>query len=680
MSRVSTNTRDVRPFRKDIQGLRAIAVLLVVIYHAGVPGIPGGYTGVDVFFVISGFLITGHLVSEIADTGRLQFGRFYARRVRRILPASFVVLALTLIASLIFIPPALVAKTVKDAAATALYVPNYSFAVQGTNYLAETAPSPFQHYWSLGVEEQFYLLWPALLFVVWLVVKRRRLKLVVVVGAVVLVSLAYSIILTGQSQPWAFFSLPTRAWEFGIGGLVAIAGTATSSRVPARLGAVLSWVSLAVVILGAVLLNASTPYPGSAAVIPVVGTAGVILFGGNAAPYGPIALLGTRVMQFVGAISYSLYLVHWPLLVIPEEAGGRTAPLPLLVTVGLGILAVPLAWLLYRYVETPVRSGVFFRKLRARTTLITAAATSLGVVAACLIAVVVVDHAPVSSDRVASPHKVASPYPSFTSYVPSNLTPALKSASTDVPILYSDGCHLEAPQTTVQKCAFGDLASKVTVALFGDSHAAQWFPALDKLADEHGFRLDVYTKSSCPSVDVPVVADGSPYTECTAWRSAVIARLKAAPPNLIVMSNLANYPDQPNGGISKAQWAAGLAKTLSALPASSRTFLVSDTPNMMATPSICLSANVNNTGACAVPRSKAVDGAWRRSEADAAEAGGATVIDLNNFICNATLCGPIIGSALLYRDSTHLTASFVTTLAPALWSHIGRAVDKAGGQ
>jgi peptidoglycan/LPS O-acetylase OafA/YrhL len=257
-----------RRFRPDIQALRAIAVSTVLLFHAGVPGFDGGFVGVDVFFVISGFLITTHLVHELEREGRVRLALFYARRARRILPAAMVVLAATVVAVILVVPPPLAAGFLRDAAATAVYAPNIAFAVQGTDYLAESAPSPFQHYWSLGVEEQFYLGWPLLLGLLWLLLRRRRARVAVATVILVAVSFGAGVILTQVSPPWAFFGVGTRAWELGVGALVALA-TPALSRLPqaARLAAAV--IGLAGILASATLYSSAIAFPGVAAALQI---------------------------------------------------------------------------------------------------------------------------------------------------------------------------------------------------------------------------------------------------------------------------------------------------------------------------------------------------------------------------------------------------------------------------
>ncbi|MCU1581036.1 MAG: acyltransferase [Microbacteriaceae bacterium] len=658
------------PLRTDIQGLRAVAVLLVVFYHAGLSAIPGGYIGVDVFFVISGFLITNHLVTGLSATGRVNFAQFYARRARRILPASFVVLLLTLVGSLLFMPPALLQGILHDAIATALYVPNLLFASQGTNYLAETAASPYQHYWSLGVEEQFYLLWPLVLLVLWRLARGSRRRLLIVCIGIVVVSLVVEIVLTFQSQPLAFCLLPARAWELGVGGLIAIAGPAAMKKLHPVIVAVGGWAGILAILLAAVFFNAGTSFPGFAALLPVLGTGAVIFFGQKVVRFGPNAALSTRPMQFVGLISYSLYLVHWPILVIAADANGGMRPLPTALGLGLALLSIPLAWLLFRFVENPLRRPRRLTGRRPRKTLILAGAVSVVTVLVAVVAAPATALAPMSSARVASQQATPQLYPQFTGYVPSNLTPSIAAAANDVPVVYSNGCHLDDVSTAVQHCAYGDTSSPVTIALLGDSHAAQWFPALQALAVKDHVRLEIYTKSSCPWVDITVTNQSVPYTACDTWRTAVLAHLAVSKPRYVVLASKAMTPQQIAGGATAEVWAAGAKKTIGELPAASKAIVISDTPGFPETPGICLSKNLESTANCALPRSQALSASWIASESTAATEAGARVVNLDNYICSKNECGPILGSTLVYRDSNHLTMTFVKKLEPIIWAKL----------
>jgi peptidoglycan/LPS O-acetylase OafA/YrhL len=658
-------------FRPDIQGLRAIAVGGVLLYHAGLPFIGGGFVGVDVFFVISGFLITSHLFKALDAGGRIGFARFYARRARRILPASFAVLGATIAAILVWVPPTLQPGFLRDVAATALYVPNIFFAVQGTDYLAETAPSPLQHYWSLGVEEQFYVFWPVVLLVIWVFARRRRAGTAWTAFALAAVSFLGALLLTySVFQPWAFFSLPTRAWELLAGGLTALA-VPWIARWSRAVSAIAGWGGLAMIAASMLFIESTLPFPGLVALFPVLGTVLVIASGALSPVPGLEAVLAWRPMQFIGRISYSLYLVHWPLLVIPATAGGAGAVLSGWSAVLATVVSVPLAWVLYRFVEVPFQRAGWSVKHRPRVVMVVSLAMSLLFVALSVGTAAGLSRrsvdAGVSNDKVSS---LTVP-PVFSDVVPNNMTPSLTDAGDDLPTVYADGCHVNSESSvTPDGCRFGDTEADTVVALFGDSHAAQWFPVLDQLGREQGFRLDEYTKSSCPAADVTMVTDGVEDTGCSAWRASALSRMHESVPDLIIISGFAHYPEYGTSSVDSASWNAGLDSTLRALPGSSRVVVVTDTPMFATTPSTCLSVHVDNALKCSRERADALDASWNEAEAETARAAGATVVQVNDYLCDAQSCGLIIGDRLLYRDAHHLTASFTLLLAEPIWDAI----------
>ncbi len=340
-------------FRPDIEGMRAIAVVAVLLFHVRLPAFGGGFTGVDIFNVISGFLITGLLVREVKGRGTIDLPRFYFRRVRRLLPAGLLVILLTLIASYLILSPIRFPTVAGDGAWSALYAANYRFALAGTDYLASAAdPSPYQHFWSLAVEEQFYLIWPALILLSARLVGAARVG--IVLAGVTLASFLFSLSITDISAPWAFFSLPTRAWELGAGGLVAVG---IAGRLPARLLPAAGLVGLLMVVGGVLFINDTMPYPGTAALVPVLGTMLLIIGASDAA--GTLARgLGSRWPKFLGGISYSLYLWHWPLIILVPIA---LADDSLGLRVTLGIVAIVFATISTRFIEAPFRFGKISR-------------------------------------------------------------------------------------------------------------------------------------------------------------------------------------------------------------------------------------------------------------------------------------------------------------------------------
>lgn len=645
-------------FRADIQGLRAVAVGAVLLYHAGLPFLPGGYVGVDVFFVISGFLITTHLLQQLDRHGRLRFGEFYARRARRILPASFVVLILSVVAALIWYPPLLMGDVWAGAVATALYVPNYLFAAAGSDYLAEvSSPSLFQHYWSLGVEEQFYLLWPALLAVTWALVRSRR-ALVVVLVTVVATSFGLCLWLTFQSQPWAFFSLPTRAWELGVGGVVAVLLVHRPRAVPARLAPLVGWCGIAAVAASILLFSSETLFPGAAAAVPVLGTAAVIAAGESVG--GPTRLLSARPMVFVGAISYSLYLVHWPALVLPEAATpGR---LPLWATLLIAAMCVPAAWLLYRYVEDPVRKAPVLTRARARLTLIGAAAGSVACLVVATGAYALADNRQLNAERPASATVIVDS-PRGTDYVPVNLAPQLRDARESLPAIYDDGCNRGTGVTEADGCVYGD-PDAPRIVLFGDSHAAHWFPAVEGFAGPAGYAVEVHTKSSCPAADIETLRRGTPYPQCPAWRDAVIERINASQPAIVLIASFSDAELASDAGDDPATWDAALGRTLDAIDVP--VAVIADTPDMLEDPAPCLSAHLTDAEACGQPRERALEGPAREAQISATASRGIPLLDLNEYLCDDDWCPPILGNTLVYRDSHHMTAEISADLADVL--------------
>ncbi|MDD7930055.1 acyltransferase family protein [Microbacterium thalli] len=651
----------------DIQGLRAIAVLAVVIYHAGVPGFSGGYIGVDIFFVISGYLITSHLLRGLGGDGRIHLASFYAKRARRILPASLLVVALTVVAALIWYPPLLMKSVLQGAVATALYVPNYLFAWQRTDYLAETIPSLFQHYWSLGIEEQFYLLWPLLLAAGFALFKTRR-SLFLGVGIIVLLSFVACVVVTASDQPWAFFGLPTRAWELGVGGLAAFLVAHRPVPMPGAVGSVAGWIGLVGVLACVVLFSDATPFPGYWAAVPVFCTALVIVAGESPSRFGPGRVLSLRGMTFIGAISYSLYLVHWPILEIPKGAIGFEQPLPLWTTVALAAASVPVAWVLYTWVENPARNSAFLVDARPRRSLVTAAAGSLAVVLISVGAYGVSSLQPTSSARVAGTATFDGP-PEATPFVPADLTTPLADAERDQSEAYADGCHLSTTETTPKGCVYGDEAAP-RIVLFGDSHATQWLPALQRIAAQQGYSVELQTKGACPSVEVHIIRNEQPYESCDKWREAVLGAMSVeTPPALVVLANYGNV-DYEFEGDKTAAWGDGLRSTLSHI--SAPTVIIADSPYMSVTPAFCLSQRLNSADTCGRPFSEAVPTSLHEEERSVADDMGAETVDLTSKLCTEW-CPPIIGNTLIYRDEHHITASASEALAEALWGELTSA-------
>jgi peptidoglycan/LPS O-acetylase OafA/YrhL len=668
--------------RRDIEGLRAVAVLLVVLSHAGVPLLAGGYVGVDVFFVISGFLITTLLVRELAATGRISLTRFYARRAVRLLPASTVVIVATLAGSWLWLSPVRIAEYAGDALASAGYAVNIRLAVAGTDYFAGAAPSPFQHFWSLAVEEQFYLGWPLLILGTFAVRRRRRL-LASVLTLLTVASLAFSASELTRAAPWAYFGLPSRAWELGVGALLAL-GAARLARLPRRVAPVLGWAGLAAIGAAAVGYGDATPFPGLAALPPVLGAAGIIAAGCAPVP----SMLRWAPLQSLGRVSYGWYLWHWPVLVLGPAALGRGFGLGgRLALCGAALLV---AYASHRFVENPVRHrrGLTARPVRGLGLGLALSGTAAGL---ALIVAANPPAVPVGADAVDTRAVLAAaarPQDTLAALiaaadragrVPRNLTPALAGAAADRVRPQTDGCHLTlTSREATPPCRYGRPGATTTVVLFGDSHALQWFPAFEKLANRHGWALISLTRSSCSPAAVPVINSKLKrvYHECDGWRDSSLARIRAVRPALVVVSSstgyrgaLAGHPADPDG-----LWALAWARLFAALkPAAGAVALLGDTPFLSRDPADCLAAAGAVVAACAEPAATVLrDPAWRSLERAAADRAGARFVDPVPWLCGPR-CPTVVGNLLVYRDTNHLTSEYAEMLAPLLDARLPRA-------
>jgi peptidoglycan/LPS O-acetylase OafA/YrhL len=653
-----------RGFRPDIEGLRALAVLLVVAGHIGVPGLGGGYVGVDVFFVISGFLITSLLLREAEETGRISVARFYRRRAVRLLPVAAVVLVTTLIAARFLLPVVRLGEYCRDALSAAGYYANLRFAAVGTDYLsADRPPSPFQHFWSLAVEEQFYLVWPLLILAgayLW----RRRRPLVVILGVLVAGSFALSVFETARSAPWAYFGPHTRAWELGAGALLALAASRLR-RVPAVLG----WAGLAAILAAAITYDDATAYPGWHAAVPVAGALALIAAAGRG---GVGKLLGVRPMQTIGRLSYGWYLWHWPVLTLVPVS---SVPLRALLAVG----ALGLAWLTHRFVESPTRHRSALRKRG----LIVGASLS-GAVAAVAVTLALLPHAVPAGARQADLRATlaAAPDPEAAlsqaieasrrmGPLPKNLAPPLTRAARDRPKVWTDGCHADVPVTAAPAgCYYGDPAGTRTVVLFGDSHAAQWFPALEQLAVQRHWKLVELTKSSCSAADLPLWHDTlkREYTECEAFHRSAVARIASLHPSLVVVGSSFNYrPAQPSGDVA-AQWRAAWDRTFAALRSTgAKVAAIADTPYMGGSVPECLAkpANAGHATKCTRSQHSSVRGPEQRQ----VFLTYPDVIDPTAWFCT-DICPAVIGNLLVYRDSNHMTTTYASALAQLLGAEL----------
>ncbi|MFP2989294.1 acyltransferase family protein [Mycobacterium intracellulare] len=696
-------------FRPDIEGLRGVAVLAVVLFHCSAPGMGGGFVGVDVFFVISGFLITRLLWREAAASGSVRLGRFYGARARRLLPASAIVGVATAIASAVLLSPLEAKAVIGDGIASALYVGNYRFARQGVDYfhISKNTISPFQHYWSLGVEEQFYLVWPALIIgTAWLIRRARRptdapttssaapyLFVLAVVGGV---SFALSLAATRTAPPVAFFSLHTRAWELAAGGLVALT-TTQWRRLPAFPAAVVGWVGLASILLACSRFDAATPFPGTAALLPVIGAALVIGAGCAAASRGCGRVLAWRPMRAVGRVSYSWYLWHWPVLLLATPLLGR----PMGPIDGLAAIVVSygLALLTLRLIENPFRYAASMRRSATRSLAVGGIATALAVSVG--VALLLVVPTPVGRGPAAPALRVtAGPPPTGSNValydaavqqvfaqvqaavaasvdlkaVPSNLDPPLVDVAHGKAPSGLEACLRNLLEVDQPDCATGDTSSGTTVALVGDSNAFSWSPAFQQVANDHRWRLEVLTKGACPMLDLPLkIFVQRNYTECEQWRNHIVARLQSEHPRLVVLGMLRHDSGSGSPPYGHA-WIDSLTRLVQQLRETGANVLVlGPIPDLHSTAPDCLSQHLDDAAACSSALSAAVNQPGIEAERAATKAGGGQYADVTELFCGPSRCPAIVGNTLMYEDEFHLTPEYSRLLAPAIGALVARA-------
>ncbi len=695
-------------FRPDIEGLRAVAVIAVVLYHAGIPGITGGYIGVDVFFVISGFLITGLLFREASTTNTVALGRFYGARARRLLPAAATVGTITAIVAAAVLPPLQARSVFLDGIASALYVGNYRFAARGTDYLASDTPSPFQHYWSLGVEEQFYLVWPVVIIAVaWSVGRIPRLRgaaaratpYAVVLAVIAAASLTAGALWTRTSPSWAFFSLPTRAWELAAGGLVALS-LQQWRRLSPRTASIAGWGGLGLILLTCTQLDSHTPYPGTEALLPVLGTALIIGGGAVTGGLGPGRLLCRPAMRAIGRISYSWYLWHWPVLLlmpalVSESAGLPTKLSATAVSAGLAVITLHL-------VENPGRFAAALRR-SAKVSLVMAGGATAATACACMLLLNAIPEpaghgvaAPRANIVAASPIKDPAVSPQEAAVrqafdqarealalavglraVPSNLDPPLVQAPDDKAAVFVNGCVRSWRDVGQSECATGDTASPTTVALIGDSHAAMWNPAFEQLAEQRHWRLETLAKVTCPLQDLHILSPylGREYTECEQWRAQIMDRMSAEHPRLIVLDMSRRYGGDFGFTSYDPAWIDSLGRTVAQLRGTGATVLVlGPAPDPHSSAPTCLSAHLDDVSACTPTKPAALDGDGIAAEQAVTARSGGHYADLTDMFCTPDRCPIIVGNTLVFRDDNHVTTEYAQLVAPLMGALADRAL------
>jgi peptidoglycan/LPS O-acetylase OafA/YrhL len=654
-------------FRPDIQGLRAIAVTMVVVYHLWPKALPGGFAGVDVFFVISGYLITGHMARTFAKHGRIRLLDFWGRRARRLLPAVAVVLTATWLVARQVLPTTQLPNTVEQIRASALYYQNWVLARDQTDYLhSADAPSPVQHFWSLSVEEQFYLLWPFVFVLAALVAWRAgrrsgRVTALAIAAGVLGVSLWYSSYYTGANPSAAYFVTTTRIWELALGGLLTL--------LPGRIVAVLArqgwlgWIGLAMVVASALVLSNTSHFPGTVALLPVGGSALLIACGSARAVAGPSWLTSVPPMVFVGGISYSLYLWHWPIIVLwKAKSGGGIgyADGPAII-----VVAVVLAWLTKMFVEDRVRLSPIITRSPARS--LTTAITVL------IPVVLVAFYTPPTpfKGRVDALHPGAAVLAGDATAA-RGIAPIPTPAEAPLDVDPFSACETPIPAVAARPCTYGNPhGAKLRVALIGDSVANQYRAILSDAARSRGWFVVSDLHGQCPWTATMMAQSGTsdPYTVCHDWgRQVLTDMLTKYKPDVVVTSErpVLGTPSHPAPDkVSFGQIGDGMVQYWNQLAAHGiRVVAVRESPEPRRNIPDCLSRPGNNAASCTTSRSKAIVKDTALDQAVAKMSGGADIIDLNSLICEPTTCPPIIGNVVVYRDTHHLTQTYISSLAP----------------
>ncbi|WP_099508683.1 acyltransferase family protein [Microvirga ossetica] len=636
----------------EIQGLRAVAVLAVLIYHLWPGLLPGGYVGVDVFFVISGYLITGSLFKEFESTGRIDIPAFYARRIRRLLPAATLV-SLAVALSIPFFRQAQWSDIASSLIASALYVQNWFLAAQAVDYLADDAKVPMNHFWSLSVEEQYYIVWPLILLPILALARRRTLGRRAAfgwfIGLIGLGSLAYSVWLTPLNPGVAYFATTTRAWELALGGALAVFQAQRSLSQPARVA--LGLTGLGAIIVACFAYSDETSFPGYAALLPTLGAAAVIAASGAEARRSAGFVLNARPFQYVGDISYSLYLWHWPVIVLYGEAMGRAiGPRSGLV---LFLASVVLAHLSKIYVEDPFRTS---KPAVGRTLALGAAGIAATVIAGTIfLAREVSQPEPIAvaeAPRGASAMK--DPQYDWRKEDPSKVTPRPEKVKADVSSAYRAKCHQTIQGTDVLTCNYGDPMRSLKVVMVGNSHATHWFPAFEELARTQPIYFRGIAKSACIFSLDPVYNTTlkRPYTECAEWSRNVIEWLSRERPDIVLISHSSRDQNVTPEGLATT-WKPLLDMGLDVRH-------VRNIPWLSFHPGKCLERAKEWRANCLPSRQSVLP---EDNLVLTAKMLNVKILDFSEYFCDAQYCPVMIGEALVYRDSHHMTATYSRTLS-----------------
>jgi peptidoglycan/LPS O-acetylase OafA/YrhL len=656
-----------RGVRLDLQLLRAVAVGTVVLYHLWPNRLPGGYVGVDVFFVISGFLITSHLMRNTLAERGVDVLAFWGNRARRLLPLACFVLLATVGGMRLVQPPSMWRDSLENVIASALYVQNWKLSSDAVNYLArDRVPPPTQHFWSLSVEEQFYIVWPLLIVVGTFVAVRmarrsgrdgRQVVTRTVLTMLVLltvVSFVYSLWLTETAPDLAYFATTTRAWEFAAGALLAFAPAATAVHLGVRVAA--SWIGTALILVASFFLPEGTPFPGVAALLPVIGAVLFIWAGDTGARLAPTVLARVRPITWIGDISYGIYLWHWPLIVLvpyalPDDRLGNLDKL------AIGSVAIALAAASKKFIEDPFRYGRVWRDHRRRSFYPAAA----GMITVCAVAAFGIHQ--IQASVVAPASAASAPRLDLTVGTDPDkpLRPSLVTRAEDKTIMYD--CFNLFPTGDDQSCTYGTKSSPVSIAIIGDSHSAHFIPGLIDAVNARGWKLTTHVGVNC---------DAAQGKRCAGGKDMLRA-IKASNFDLVLFSA---YRDS----LSPRPEVLRYVKTLK--DAGVPVVPVADVPMESRKAFDCVESSGGKAGVaarCATPIATAL-GQHPDRNGPIAKKLRLPFIDLTDEFCDDRKCYAVINNVIVHADTpvSHLTTTFSRLLAPRWEDEISRHLKDRG--
>lgn len=643
-----------RKFRPEIEGLRAVAALLVAVYHIWMMRVSGG---VDVFFVVSGFLITTSLLSRYARDGYINFFIFIFGLLKRLLPNALLVLTVVLIASYFIMPEYRHTGIIKEIFASIFYFENWQLAISGTDYLNQgNEKSPVQHFWAMSIQGQFYVIWFFVISLAILIHKKFKIdfkkSFLGILLALIAISFIFSVYLTGVNQPLAYFDTRTRVWEFGLGGLLLL--TIYRIKLPEFLSTIMGWSGLVILLSTGLLLDVENSFPGYIALLPVMAAVFILVAGENTSKIGVEKFLGSKFMVWLGGLSYGLYLWHWPLLSFYYVIFDTTD-----VSVLHGILIIfislVLSYLANRFLEKPInqligKSNFTFKKFLPII-------LQLGVII-ILLGVWFVGSELKSSqqENLAGNSEYPGVLAEEISFSPEGTEPipALENAKDDRADAYADGCQISPGESEVKICEYGNTEDyDYTVALVGGSKSTHWLPSLQELGDN--YRILNVTKSGCRfSLDNnESIAD-----DCYEWNTKVVDELAEYNPDVVVaLADVARpaYEEVPKGFIEQFEKLNNYDIPILA---------IRDTPYFSKDVVECMSQG-NGINGCSIEKSKTISPtpAWEKLSNPPENV---VYVDYTDYICDENKCPPVVGNVVAYLDKSHMTATFNKTFAPII--------------